>query len=155
MKGGIRTHSSLLWRVMTVSMAGLLLIMASTVARAQIVIPATPKKFVTRNTGGDQPQVTVTQPAPRILQRIYVTPLRNWSNAEGQTMLGRLMAFAAPAPGEAGPVVVILEGKVKFFMPATSKEVSYDLAKLSEADQEFIRQIAKAAEKGIPAPPKP
>lgn len=119
-------------------------------APAQVVVPATPRKFATRGTGGGTLEGSSAVSPPEVRHIVYLSPLRQWTNAEGKKVLGLLMAFAAPEPGQEGPVQVIRDGKIKLFLPGNDREAAYELEKLGAEDQALIRQIARAAEKGAP-----
>jgi|GEM_PF-5104966 len=79
----------------------------------------------------------------------YVSPLREWSAADGRTMQGRLVAFSAPRPGESGPVEVIRSGKVRLMRAGSQKAVDFPIENLSEDDQAFVKRVAEAAKRPV------
>lgn len=93
---------------------------------------------------------------------VTLTPDRSWTNSEGKTLQGRLIAFEdmvievpvgqTPEPSKppAHPTVV-KDGKVRFYI--NKKPYVLPLEKLSAADQEEIRKIESAhARKAEPNP---
>ncbi|HRK13150.1 MAG TPA: hypothetical protein PK490_02615, partial [Prosthecobacter sp.] len=67
---------------------------------AQVVIPATPKKFKTRSTGGGGSGGTATPASPsrqptvvREIQYFTVSDARQWKSTDGRSLLGKLIAF--------------------------------------------------------------
>lgn len=77
----------------------------------------------------------------------YISNEREWKDAKGRTMNGRLVAFSAPKPGEKGQVVVIKDGKVR--LRRTGAKVNSDLPieLLSNADQTFIKALDAGLQK--------
>ncbi len=130
-------------------------------ASAQVV-PASPKGFTTRTTGGgSSSNIGVTsQPKPqektvRTISYISLSEPRQWKSADGKSLLGKLIAFedlivetkiaadAKPSPS-APPLMpdhptVVRDAKARLFID--SKPVEVALARLSEDDQKFIENI--------------
>ncbi len=117
------------------------------------------RAFETRNTGStaDTENKTRLEPKPKpvTVQYIAVTPVRIWTNNQGKAMQARLLAFLAPKQGESGPTEVIRTGKIRFLLINAKKPILYPLANLSDADQDYVRGIAKAARRGVPATARP
>lgn len=138
---------------------GVLAFASSRPASAQVV-PANPDRFTKRNLGENGGSTASTgasaaTPAPRtvIVRHIAVTPVEVWKNASGEAMEARLLAFSAPAAGEAGPVEVIREGMVRFLVTGRKEPVDYPLARLGEAERKRIEALAAVAAKGPPKGP--
>jgi hypothetical protein len=114
------------------------------------------RAFETRNTGNStESKIGPEHKKTKVVtvQYVAVTPVRSWMNNKGDTMKARVLAFSAPEKGESGPVEVIRGGKIRFLLFNTKKPILYPVANLSEADQEYVRGIAKAAQRGTrPAP---
>lgn len=93
-------------------------------------------------------------PPPKIEIVTYtaVSKPRQWTDIQGRRIVAQLLAFSAPEPGQAGPVVVLREEKVRLLVSGAKEPSIVELAKFSQEDQEFIQGIAKAAAKGAPAP---
>lgn len=90
------------------------------------------------------------KPQTKIVYYTAVSPARQWKAADGRMMVGRLMAFSAPKPGESGAVEVIRDGKVRFLKSGAKMPVDFPLEKLSEEDQKYVKGIANAAKNGPP-----
>lgn len=102
--------------------------------------------------------VAPSQPAKQVVTITYtaVSPMREWTNSDGKVIKAHLLAFAAPADGKQGPVIVIHNKNVRFLLEGGNKKpVDYPLANLSEEDQEFVMRIAEAAKNGPPKPASP
>jgi hypothetical protein len=114
------------------------------------------RAFETRNTGNStESEIGPEHKKTKVVtvQYIAVTPVRSWMNNKGDTMKARVLAFSAPKEGESGPVEVIRAGKIRFLLFNAKKPILYPVANLSEADQEYVRGIAKAARRGSPPAP--
>ena len=102
------------------------------------------KRLIERGgTGNTGAIVTPRQPTTQTIVS-YVTYLskeREWSDATGRKMTGRLVAFSAPEPGKSGPVVVMHEGKVRLRRSGAKVNSDLPLEQLSQADQLFIKAI--------------
>jgi hypothetical protein len=123
------------------------------------VVPANPNQFTKRNLGenggaGSSTGASALTPQSRtvVVQHIAVTPVQAWVSAAGKTMEARLLAFSAPEPGEAGPVEIIRDGKVRFLVSGRKEPVDYPLTGLDEKEQAKIKALAEVAAKGAPAP---
>lgn len=150
-------------------------------AFAQVVVPASPRKFGTRAIGssGDVGPVGIsgrtggtpaTQPQSKVVQITYVTlsDLRQWTTNDGKTFLGKLVAFedaavtttsklpsAPPASAPMGKPTVTRNGRIRFLIDSKPFETSLDL--LSEPDRKLVQEVqAAVAAKSRPASaPKP
>ena len=141
--------------------AGLLALGAAT---AQIVVPASPKKFVTRPIGGNTsggvdviPHEVAPEAKVRYVTHMVLSDDRQWTSADGKPLLAKLIAFedlVAEAPkGAAQPTMpappatptVIRGGKIRL---AADKKI-YELAldRLSQPDRDFVEQIRTARAK--------
>lgn len=176
------THSAkIFWpwggiRVMSFSMNGPLLgvltgFLLTCGGSAQVVVPASPKKFVTRPIGGGStggvevlPQGGTESQQVRYTTRVVLAESRPWTSTDGKTLEAKLIAFedlvveapkgapqpAAPAP-PANPTV-IRNGKVR--LVSNQKPFELALERLSQADREFIERIRlQHAKKPLPTPP--
>jgi hypothetical protein len=134
------------------------------VSYGQLTLPPNPGDVVRRKlgegggvTGAGASSVNISPltPAPRtiVIHYVAVSAMRAWTNAEGKTMTARLLAFSAPKEGQAGPVEVIRDGKVRFLLEQGKTPVDYPLASLSQPDQIDIKAIAQAAKREAPANP--
>jgi hypothetical protein len=156
-------------------------LVVSVSAFAQVVVPASPRKFGTRALGstGDLAPVGISgrpgstpasQPQPKFAQTTYVTlsDLRQWTTSEGKTFLGKLIAFedatvtttgrapaAAGASGLPGKPTIVRNERVRFLIDSKPYETSLDL--LAETDRKLVQGIeAAVAARSRPAPaPKP
>ena len=133
--------------------------LSSSFAWAQVV-PSTPIEFMKRGLGDNgssgTASVVVSEKTPKVITITYtaVSPLKGWTNTDGKTIQAQLLAFAAPKPGQPGPVEVIREGKVRLLVPGAKGPVEYPMAKLQEEDKIEIERIAKAAANGLPGVPQ-
>jgi len=140
-------------------LAGLCFPMATAIAQGQITVPPNPNDATRRKIGegggGGSAAVSVSPPAAAsrtiVIQYTAVSPMRQWTNADGKTMVARLLAFSAPKEGAVGPVEVIREGTVRFLLDRGKEPIDYPLVQLSQADQIDIKAIAQAAKRGSPA----
>lgn len=151
-------------------------------AQAQVV-PATPTKFKTRGVGtstsssssvvggGGGATVGVAQPKPsetivRTVTYLSLSPIRQWTSADGRPLLASLIAFEesvtetrkdatqpspAPPPVQGKPTL-IKEGKVRLLASKVPHEVP--LEKLSTADREFVLDLQKKIAASASATPK-
>ncbi|MDF1815112.1 MAG: hypothetical protein P1V20_23110 [Verrucomicrobiales bacterium] len=104
-----------------------------------------------RNTGNTGAFVTPTQSRNQTVVS-YVTYLseeREWIDAKGRKMTGRLVAFSAPEPGKTGPVVVLHEGKVRLRRSGAKVNSDLPLDLLSEADRDFVKSIDAAIKRQV------
>ena len=138
-----------------------LLGVSSPIGQAQITVPATAKKFVTRKNGsstGSGSSVGLVSPAkkraPQIIIYTTLTKVREWESSDGKTMQARLLAFPSLTENTTNKNphhTVIRDQKVRFLMSPNNKAIIYPLEKLSDFDQEFIEEIAQAAAKAAKA----
>lgn len=141
-------------------------VVAFTIANAQIVVPASPKKFTTRPIGdsGGTGQVEVipkdaAMPKKRTITYMVLAEGRSWTSNEGKVLEAKLIAFedvvidgestAAPTPPQ--HPTVMRNGKVRLL--AGRKSYELEVSRLSEADREFIEQIRVRFEKKTPPAP--
>lgn len=139
-------------------------------SHAQVVVPATPKKFATRpigsgTTGGVEviPKDGNDTQKVRYTTHIVLSVSRFWTSTEGKILEGKLIAFedmvveapkgATPPPNPAPPEfpTVTRDEKVRLLM--NRKPVEIPIQRLSPGDQEFIEQVRKAY--GRKTPPTP
>jgi len=139
----------------------LTLILLASPSMAQVVVPASPKKFVTRPIGDDStggveviPKEGNEAKKVRYTTHIVLSTERIWTSTEGKLLEGKLIAFedmvveapqggAAPqnpTPPEAPTVTK--DDKVRLLIKKKPVEVS--IQRLSPGDQEFIEQTRKA-----------
>ncbi|MDP4791024.1 MAG: hypothetical protein NWR21_08000 [Verrucomicrobiales bacterium] len=122
------------------------------------VVPQNPNQFTKRKLGdnggaGSSTGASAVTPQSRtvVVQHIAVTPVQAWVSANGKTMEARLLAFSAPEPGDAGPVEIIRDGKVRFLVTGRKEPVDFPLTGLDEKEQVKIKALAEVAAKGPPA----
>ena len=122
------------------------------------VVPQNPNQFAKRKLGdnggaGSSTGASAVTPQSRtvVVQHIAVTPVQAWVSANGKTMEARLLAFSAPEPGDAGPVEIIRDGKVRFLVTGRKEPVDFPLTGLDEKEQVKIKALAEVAAKGPPA----
>ena len=107
------------------------------------------------NSGASIKAPEVQQPEVQIITYTAVCESRQWTDVKGRKMIGRLLAFSAPKEGEKGPILVIVDEKVRFLVSGVKKPIDFPLAQLSEEDRKFAENIAKQAKQGPPKPPTP
>lgn len=150
-------------------LAGLVLVCASA---AQVVVPASPKRMVTRSTGGSTTtgEVSISssdgsaEQKVRYTTHVVLADARQWTSADGRTLQAKLIAFedlvvetpkGAPQPAAAAPpatITVIRDGKIR--LVSTQKPFELALDRLSQDDREFVARISAAhAKKPLPTPP--
>ncbi|HCN27570.1 MAG TPA: hypothetical protein DIT64_02040 [Verrucomicrobiales bacterium] len=131
------------------------------IASAQVVIPATPKKFKTRSTGGGGSGGTATPAAParqptvvREIQYFTLSDARQWKSTDGRSLLGKLIAFeqseqtfvdgqpSGPAAQPPARPTLVRDGKARLLVGKTPYEVPLD--RLSDEDRDFILALEKA-----------
>lgn len=133
----------------------------SAIASAQVV-PATPKGFTTRTTGGGSSSNVgvISQPKPqektvRTISYISLSEPRQWKSSDEKSLLGKLIAFedlvvetkiaadAKPTPATPPQMPdhpsVVRDAKARLLIDHKPFEVA--LARLSEDDQKFIENI--------------
>ncbi len=134
---------------------------------AQIVVPASPKKFTTRPIGGGTsggvdvlPKDGAADKKARYVTHIVLSVSRIWTSTDNKTLEGKLIAFEdmiaqAPQGVEAPPVptppkspTVVRDGKARLLI--NQKPVEIAISRLSPADQEFIEQTRKVHTKKTP-----
>ena len=127
---------------------------------AQVVAPASPKKFITRPLGNTASAgATIEQVRPEDSKTRYVTHLvlsevRQWTSSDGKPLVGKLIAFedlvAETPKGAAAPEpptppehpTVVRGGKVRLLVNQKAFEVF--LARLSAEDQTLVEQTRLA-----------
>ncbi|MDF1751693.1 MAG: hypothetical protein P1U89_02840 [Verrucomicrobiales bacterium] len=82
----------------------------------------------------------------------FVSKEREWSDAEGRKMTGRLVAFSAPEPGKTGPVVILKDGMVRLRRTGAQASNDLPLEKLSQADQLFVKALEAGIKKSAAQP---
>jgi hypothetical protein len=129
------------------------------------VVPTTPKKFAMRGVGSSATNTatgitqTKTEPVIRTTTYIVLAPSRQWTNSEGKPLVAKLIAFEdittettksaaaanpTPQPSIPGKPTVISDGKIRLMADKKPYEVA--LAKLSQADQDFVAMVKRAVE---------
>lgn len=137
-------------------------------AGAQVVIPATPTNFTKRSTGSGAGTSVTTSQAPasqtvRYTLHVAMSQPRQWSSADGKTLLGTLIAYeevtaetklGAPTPEFTRPAnpTVVKDGKARLLIDKKPFEIPLD--RLSQADREFIEKVRLSASKSNPPKPK-
>lgn len=153
---------------MKIAVSVVLALAVAGVAVAQVV-PTTPTQFGKRSTGvsdaaGGSASVGLAsgaaQPKPVVKQISYVSlsEARQWTSNDGKALVGKLIAFeqmeeiltegqaaSTEAPKLPARPTVIRDGKARLLVQ--QKPFELPLERLSEADQEFIRQIDLAIAK--------
>ena len=107
-------------------------------------VDAAKKRLTDRNNTGNSGGVVIpNQPRQQTIVS-YITYLskdREWVDAKGRKMTGRLVAFSAPEPGKTGNVVVIHDGKVRLRRTGAKANSEIPVTQLSDADQIFVKAI--------------
>lgn len=144
--------------------------LAATAPMLAQVVPSTPRRPITRGTGGnlDGGGVTVDpkQKEPkkvRFVTHVVLSTTRTWHSANGRTLEGKLIAFegmvsetpvggAAPrAPEPPKSPTVVRDGKVRLLVGKKAFEVPR--SRLLKVDQDFIEQVrARFAKKAAAKP---
>jgi hypothetical protein len=138
---------------------------------AQVVIPAMPKKIVTRPIGGSSSGGVEVVPKgesggqkERYITHFVLSEDRQWTSSDGQTLQAKLIAFedmvvekpvatAAPTPPvpPANPTV-IRNGKIR--LVSQQKPFELALERLNQADRDFVEKVRAAhAKKPLATPP--
>ena len=141
-------------------------VVAFTIANAQIVVPASPKKITTRPVGdsGGSGQVEVipkhtAAPKKRTITYMVLAESRSWTSKEGKALEAKLIAFedvviegeSTEPPKPPQHPTVVRNGKARLL--AGRKSYELEVSRLSEADREFIEQIRARFEKKTPPAP--
>jgi hypothetical protein len=142
-------------------------------ASAQVVVPATPKKFVTRPIeGGGGASIGGVEVLPkdgakdqkvRFTTHIVLSTSRLWTSTEGKILEGKLIAFedmvveapkgvTPPSPTPPETPTVVRDEKVRLLVK--QKPVELPIKRLSPGDQEFIEQVRKSYTKKHPRLPE-
>lgn len=139
-----------------------LLLLGTVTAVAQVVIPATPKKFTKRVEGSGGASIgpglapTAPKPPPVTRTTTYFTlsDSRQWTSTDGKPLLAKLVAFEdivietqgnqAPATPPAMPTnpTVVRNGKARLL--SGNKPYEIPLERLSQPDRDFIEGIRSA-----------
>lgn len=148
--------------------AWLILLMMAAPLSAQVVLPATGKKFDTRtiNGSGGSSGVSVnttTQPAPptktKLTSFFRLGDPRQWKSTDGKSLLGAIIIFedavlefeaatpaaAREAAGKAPPPkmpdkpTLIREGKIRLLV--NQKPVEVPLERLSDEDRKYVEDL--------------
>lgn len=139
---------------------------------AQIVVPATPKKFVTRPIEGGGSSIGGVEVLPkdggeakkaRYTTHIVLSTSRLWTSTDGKLLEGKLIAFedlvvettqgAAPPEMPAPPESPTVTRDDKVRLLVKQKPVEVPVKRLSQGDQEFIEQVRKSYTRKTPATP--
>ncbi len=85
-----------------------------------------------------------TEPEKVRIELTVVGKEREWTNTEGRKILASLVAFPKePAGSKNAPLEVMRDGKVRLLRGEDYMNVAeYPLEKLSEADREFVSNLA-------------
>jgi len=130
-------------------------------AAAQVV-PTTPTKFGKRIIGGGSgsAEVSITPPPQtermvRLTSHLALSETRQWTSADGRSLLGKLIAFEdlvtevpqsqvaqATMPKLAGKPTVVRDASARLLVNQTAHVLP--LEKLSQTDREFIESIRAA-----------
>jgi hypothetical protein len=148
-----------MWSVLPLSIAAV---------HAQVVVPATPGKFMPRPVGDSVsgnvqvlPKDGAEGDKVRYTSHVVLSESRYWTSAEGKPLEAKLIAFedmtVETAKGAAEPVApvppahptVIRDGKVRLLAGKTAYILSLD--RLSRQDREFIQDIQAAIERKLKA----
>jgi hypothetical protein len=135
---------------------------------AQGVTPTTPKRMITRPTGGGSTGgISIVDPPadPKVRHttHLVLTESRQWTSTDGRTLQAKLLAFediVVETPKDAQPaapvlpatVTVIRGGKIRLVSDQKPFELALD--RLSQADRDFVAGI-NAAHAKKPAAPAP
>lgn len=107
-------------------------------------LPKTPTAFETRNTGGtEEGEVSIEKQEGKTTKVTFtaVTASRDWKDAKGKVIRGRLLAFEA-AEGELADLV--RNGKVRLLVDGAKRFNLLPLEKLSTEDRTHIGLLAAA-----------
>ena len=129
----------------------LLLSLGSASAQNQIfpVTPAHPTDFETRDLGTNKSAVaTSSNPEPPKKIRLSFTAVsksRAWTNATGETVKGRLMAFEAGDHSQSDQLLTVVKnGKVRLLVDGRNAFNLVPLTNLIKADQEYVKGLVEA-----------
>lgn len=121
------------------------IVAVTSVLGAQSSVDEARKRMTERqNTGNPNSFVTPESRTPQITYTTYLSKERVWTDQQGRTMNGRLVAFSAPEPGKSGEIIVIVSGKVRLRRSGATQNSDLPLQTLSGPDQQFVQQIAEA-----------
>ena len=136
----------------------LILLLGSAAINSQAqTTTSTPKGFEIRKNGsgtGNGSSVGLIpsgkKQKPQVITYTALSKVREWKNSDGKTIKARLLAFPSliedqKTKGETPHFTVIRDQKVRFLISPNNKATLYPLEKLSDLDQEFIEEIARAA----------
>lgn len=145
----------------------------ASVCSAQIVVPASPKKFVPRPIGGGSSGGAIIAPGDSSTQKkrytthLVLSPIRQWTSVHGKTLEAKLLAFedlVAELPENAAeptpPVppthpTVVQGGKIRLaFANKKKKPFFLPIERLCQPDRDFIEKtrLAHAAKPTSSAP---
>ena len=136
-------------------------------AQAQIEIPGMPGKSGKRAIGGGGSggaEVTPKEsPKARYTTHIVLAPQRQWTSTDGKQLDGKLIAFedlvteapdgATPPPAPEAPKKPTVVRGDKIRLLVKNKPVEVPLARLSQADQDFVARLRKSLETKTPPAP--
>lgn len=148
--------------------AWLILFAMAAPLRAQVILPATGKKFDTRtiNGSGGTSGVSINntaQPAPptktRLTSYFLLGDPRQWKSTDGKSLLGTLTIFEdsvlefdaanpaaareaaqkAPPPKMPDKPTLLRDGKIRLLV--NQKPIEVPLERLSEADRKYVEDL--------------
>ena len=110
--------------------------------------PQTPTAFETRNTGGtleEEPDLQRKKGKKVTLKFTALTDSREWQDQNGKVIKARLLAFEKTKPDAD---TVIQDGKVRLLVDGATVFSVFPVAKLSDEDQVFVRNLAAVRKQG-------
>lgn len=110
-------------------------------------LPKTPTAFETRNTGGtEEGEVSIEKQEGKTTRVTFtaVTASRDWKDATGKVVRGRLLAFEAVGGDVAD---LVRNGKVRLLVDGAKHFSLLPLEKLSTEDRAHIEILAAARKK--------
>ena len=116
-------------------------------------LPETPTAFETRNTGGNhEPEADFRKNRkvkPTKVKFTALTDPREWHDAKGKAIRGRLLAFEA---GDGKTRAAVQNGKVRLLVDGAKKFSLLSLDSLSREDQMFVRNLIAVRNKAAAEP---
>jgi hypothetical protein len=118
-------------------------------------LPQTPTAFETEPTGdtseGTADFLKPGKGSKKKLSFTAVTKSRDWRDAKGKLVRGRLLAFESGkvTTGEQ-PLTLIKEGRIRLLVDGAKKVSKVPLSSLSSEDQAFVKKLAAQKKKASP-----